>query len=120
MSTAGSALAVTGIADSGSAGVAQYSEKQTNSQDQGGTLTDNNQGGGGPGGGDRQTMLGEPNSGNAPNSGTGGHQKAVQLSTGGGDPSLPFTGFLAIPVLLGGVALLLTGLGLQRKTVKTA
>ena len=43
-------------------------------------------------------------------------QPARQVETGAGSGQLPFTGFLAIPVLLGGVALLSTGIVLRRRT----
>ena len=43
-------------------------------------------------------------------------QQPRQVETGGNTGELPFTGFLALPVLLGGVALLSTGLVLRRRT----
>jgi hypothetical protein len=43
-------------------------------------------------------------------------QQPRQVETGGNSGELPFTGFLALPVLLGGVALLSTGLVLRRRT----
>ena len=42
-------------------------------------------------------------------------QPVEQVETGG-DSELPFTGFLALPVLIGGVALLSGGLLLRRRT----
>jgi hypothetical protein len=54
-------------------------------------------------------VLGEEEQGNAE------VQQPRQVETGG-TGSLPFTGFLALPVLLGGVALLSTGLVLRRRT----
>ena len=42
-------------------------------------------------------------------------QQPRQVETGA-DSELPFTGFLALPVLLGGVALLSAGLVLRRRT----
>jgi hypothetical protein len=43
-------------------------------------------------------------------------QEPRQLQTGAGTGELPFTGFLALPVLVGGVALLSAGLVLRRRT----
>lgn len=48
-------------------------------------------------------------------------QPAAQVEAGAqGSGQLPFTGFAAIPVLLGGVALLATGLVLRRRTSEDA
>jgi hypothetical protein len=43
-------------------------------------------------------------------------QQPRQVETGANTGELPFTGFLALPVLLGGVALLSAGLVLRRRT----
>jgi hypothetical protein len=106
-STTGVGLAIDGLTGN-DASVAQYGEQ--------------NNGGGGPQGG----VLGEGEQhkpshggGSAPGGGTTtpALQPAQQVeagATGGGQ--LPFTGFLAIPVLIGGVALLSTGLILRRRT----
>jgi hypothetical protein len=74
-----------------------------------------------------QGVLGEDESGGpaaeAEDNGGGGDnavQPARQVEAGaqatGGEEQLPFTGFAAIPILLGGVALLTTGLVLRRRS----
>jgi hypothetical protein len=115
LSTGGGALAVSGFAgQQDNAAVSEY----------------------GPGGGgqkgDEEGVLGEENSGgpaggqgeNGAPAGTGdngGVQPARQVEAGAqgtganGDEQLPFTGFAAIPILLGGVALLASGLVLRRR-----
>lgn len=111
LSTAGAGLAIDGIASSSdNAGVAQYGHKP------GGT----NPGGGG--------VLGEEESSGGGNQGTSPEQASGpalqpsrQVESGAqGSGELPFTGFLAIPVLLGGVALLTTGLVLRRASAREA
>jgi hypothetical protein len=61
--------------------------------------------------------------------GTGGQNDSVEglqetsgtgSGGGGGGSSLPFTGFVAIPLLVAGTVLLLTGVGLRRKAARTA
>ena len=110
LSTAGAGLAVTGL-NGNNASIAQYSTPTPSS-----TPT----GGGG--------VLGEQDTGNgngtAPeNNGGGGSprpsgsvQPARQVEAGANNSTLPFTGFAAIPVLLGGIALLSAGLVLRRRT----
>lgn len=63
-----------------------------------------------------EDVLGEEESGDDGDDG-GDVQESRQVSAGadGGD-ELPFTGFLAIPVLIGGVALLSGGLVLRHRT----
>jgi hypothetical protein len=97
LSTTGAGLAVDGFTSGNDASVSQY--------------------GGGDNGGD---VLGEDDS-NSPDQGDiagddeNDVQPARQVENGAGSDQLPFTGFLAIPVLLGGVALLATGLVLRRR-----
>jgi hypothetical protein len=80
-------------------------------------------------GGGKNNVLGEEESGGpaaggeenapAPAPEQTESQPARQVEAGaqgGGEEQLPFTGFAAIPVLLGGVALLTTGLVLRRRT----
>ena len=109
LSTAGAGLAVSGLAAQDNASNAQY-----------GTST--------PAGGGN--VLGDEDSGQnvspAENNGGGGSspggtaktvQPARQVEAGATTNSkLPFTGFAAIPVLLGGIALLSAGLVLRRRT----
>jgi len=59
----------------------------------------------------------EPNTGTNPsNDREQGAQPVRQVAASGGD-QLPFTGFAAIPILLGGMALLAGGLVLRRRTI---
>ena len=90
MSGTGATIAITGAADNGSAGVAEYGADQ---EEGGGNLAGQDQGGG------------EDNP-----------QPTEQVAAQGDSGSLPFTGFLAIPLLVGGVALALTGAVLRRRT----
>ena len=103
LSTAGAGLAVSGLAGQDNASNAQY-----------GTSTPT-------GGGD---VLGDEDSGNnvsPEESDTSPEGNAVQparqVEAGANTNSkLPFTGFAAVPVLLGGIALLSAGLVLRRRT----
>jgi hypothetical protein len=109
LSTAGAGLAVTGLTGQDNASVEQY-----------GTSTPT-------GGGD---VLGDEDSGNnvLPDNSGGGDtspgggggtavQPVRQVEVGASaNPTLPFTGFAAVPVLLGGIALLSAGLVLRRRT----
>jgi hypothetical protein len=122
LSTGGAGLAVSGFASqNGNAAQTQYGTPTTTPTD----TTTPTGGGGKPGGG----VLGEEESGgpaggkNENNGGspTGGKetQPSRQVESGAqgnGGEQLPFTGFAAIPILLGGVALLGTGLVLRRRT----
>jgi hypothetical protein len=125
LTTGGASLAVSGFASqSDNAAVSQYGTPTPTptggGDDDGQTLGEEEsggpaggQGGGGPAGaGDDQGVGGEQDD--------GGVQPARQVEAGaqaGGDDGeqLPFTGFAAIPILLGGVALLSTGLVLRRR-----
>jgi hypothetical protein len=101
LSTTGAGLAVTGLSGN-NASVAEYKTP--------------------PGGG----VLGDQDSGNGtqPNNGGGNSapkpaaqvQPARQVEAGANNSKLPFTGFAAIPVLLGGIALLSAGLVMRRRT----
>jgi hypothetical protein len=106
LSTTGAGLAVTSLrSQHNSAAVAQYGTPTP-------TPTGTAGGGTAPG-----SVLGESNS-NQPSGPAGDSsdlQPTRQAENGAGSGNLPFTGFLAIPVLLGGVALLTGGLVLRRR-----
>jgi hypothetical protein len=88
MSGTGATIAITGASDNGSAGVAQYGDQQGNDDLAGAQQGDS--------GGDDT-------------------QPTAQVAAQGDSGSLPFTGFLAIPLLLGGVALVGTGAVLRNR-----
>jgi len=105
LSTGGGALAISGFASQqGNAALGQYGGVQ-GEEDEGdqGTLGEEDSGGGAPSGSDDN-----------------GTQPARQVEAGaqatGGEEQLPFTGFAAIPILLGGVALLASGLVLRNRS----
>ena len=104
LSTSGGALAVSGFtSQQGNAAQGQYGGVQGEEDDQG-----------------DQDVLGEEEAGGPATPESGGPtQPARQVEAGaqatGGD-ELPFTGFAAIPILLGGVALLTGGLVLRHRT----
>ena len=43
-------------------------------------------------------------------------QPSRQVEAGADDNNLPFTGFAAVPILIGGIALLTAGLVLRRRS----
>jgi hypothetical protein len=95
MTGTGATIAITGASDNGSAGVAQYGTGNNgNNGNEGGNLAGEEQGGGG----------GENT------------QPAEQVAAQGGSGSLPFTGFVALPLLIGGAALAGTGAVMRRRT----
>ena len=106
LSTGGGALAVSGFtSQSNSAATAQYGGNEGEEGNGGqGVLGEGESGGGGP---------------TENNSGGGPAQPNRQVEAGAqgtGGNQLPFTGFAAIPILLGGVVLLTSGLVLRRRT----
>lgn len=112
MSTAGAGLAVSGLnGGNHNASIAQY-----------GAATPTATTGGGGGGvlGEQDTGAGQnvsPSEENGGGTGGGGNavQPSRQVEAGSTGSSLPFTGFAAIPILLGGLVLLSGGLVLRRR-----
>ena len=100
LSTTGAGLAVSGLSDDAS--VSQYGAAPG-----GGVLGDEDTAG--------NDVLPEDNGGgDAPADDVQpARQSEVGASTGS---NLPFTGFAALPILIGGIALLTTGLVIRRKT----
>jgi hypothetical protein len=110
LSTGGAGLAVSGFAnEQDNAAATQYRTPDTGvlgEEDAGGPAGEEESGG--PAGGDDE---GAP-------AGDDDVQPARQVEAGAqgdAEEQLPFTGFAAIPILLGGVALLATGLVLRRR-----
>lgn len=102
-STAGAGLAVTGLTGSGNAGNVQYKQDQNLE----GTL------------GEVQTIqpsAREEDDGSTPTPAPAPAPQAPQQVAATEGDELPFTGFAAIPVLIGGIALLGGGVALRRKT----
>jgi hypothetical protein len=97
LSTAGAGLAVSGFSKSGNAAEVQYGTPTPTHTETGGVLGAEDQGSQAP-------------SAPAP------VQPSRQVEAGAGNSQLPFTGFAAIPILLGGIALLTVGLVLRRRT----
>ena len=108
MTTGGARLAVRGFGGApGNAAETQYGGPD----DDGGVLGEEDEGGGGT----------APTGNNGGDVGGEGDdvQPTRQIEAGaqgGGEQQLPFTGFAAIPILIGGVALLTGGFVLRRKT----
>ncbi len=94
MSISGAGLAVSGLGTSGDAAdEVQYSKDPGDPRDPG-----------------RKTTLNDPGE-------SGDVQPAAQESSGD-DDELPFTGFAAIPVLIGGLGLLCSGYVLRRRSAR--
>ena len=113
LSTTGAGLAVTGLSQH-NASVAQYgtaTPTPSTTPSGGYVLGDEDSG---------NNALPEDNNGGGTSPGGGGGnavQPARQVEAGADtNSSLPFTGFAAVPILLGGIALLSAGLVLRRRT----
>jgi hypothetical protein len=109
LSTAGAGLAVNGFSDSGDASKSQYGQPPSGDQE---VLGEEDQGQGQGG----QDVLPEQDQGNeAPAAAP--VQPTRQVESGADSAAeLPFTGFAAIPILIGGIVLLSAGLVLRRRT----
>jgi hypothetical protein len=95
LSTTGAGLAVSGLSSGSNAAQTEYATETP----QGDVLGEEESGGGG--GGTQPAEEAQP---------------ARQVEAGTGSEELPFTGFAALPILLGGVALLGGGLVLRART----
>ena len=104
LSTTGAGLAVSGLSGT-NASIAQYDRRPTGG---GGVLGDQDTGSGTAA---RGTTAAATRRTTATKT-----QPARQVEAGANNSKLPFTGFAAIPVLLGGIALLSAGLVLRRRT----
>jgi hypothetical protein len=93
LSTTGAGLAIQSLSTGNDASVAQYEEPDED-----------------PG----EVLGGESGTGNGGSDETLQTTRQVEVGSDGGE--LPFTGFVAIPVLVGGVALLSAGMVLRRRT----
>jgi hypothetical protein len=122
LSTGGAGLAVSGFASqSQNAAKSQYGvttpppvTTPTNGTPGGGGVLGEEESGGPAGGQNENNGGGSPGGGNE----TQPSRQVESGAQGNGGEQLPFTGFAAIPILLGGVALLGTGLVLRRRTAE--
>ena len=107
LSTAGAGLAVSGLHGQNNASIAQYGDDDADRR-----RRRPRRRGLGQGNVARRTQRRRPPAGG------NAVQPARQVEAGATRParSLPFTGFAAVPVLLGGIALLSAGLVLRRRT----
>ncbi len=134
MSGTGAGLAVSGLSSSGDASIAQYPDtptiagNQNDLPDAGDVLPGNEEGGNGDEGGvqgetDESNPAANPEVGAMPEGGAGGENREAgaqatrQVEANGAD-ELPFTGFAAVPILIGGIALMGGGLVLRRRTAE--
>ena len=116
-STAGAGLAVSGISSNDNASVAQYGTPTPTptptppsttvpAEEEGGVLPAEEESSNAPEGGVSPAEEQQPGESTQPT-------RQVEATT---ESQLPFTGFAAIPVMLGGIALLTGGLVLRRRT----
>jgi hypothetical protein len=107
LSTTGAGLAVTGLSGD-NASIAVYGTPTTTPTGGGDVLGEQDTGNG-------NGTAPEKNGGGGSPTPSGRVQPARQVEAGANNSTLPFTGFAAIPVLLGGIALLSAGLVLRRR-----
>lgn len=139
MSGTGAGLAVSGLSSSGDASIAQYPDtptiavNQDDLPDAGDVLPNNEEGGNDDEGGvqgetDESNPEANPDVGalpddEGPNGDVAGENREAgaqatrQVEANGAD-ELPFTGFAAVPILIGGIALMGGGLVLRRRTAE--
>ena len=107
MSTTGATLAISGSSGEGSSAAGNYREAPGDN-----VLGDIDEGETTPDGAQGDEPSGSDDAGDV--GGVSDTQDTQQVAaTGSGEDSLPFTGFLAIPLLIGGVALLGSGAALR-------
>jgi len=125
----GASLAVSGLSTDGSAGVAQYVQNTTTTPDTGAVAPSEDEGGctttgarssqtNCPEDSDTKPSLTPDQGDTAPTADTGGDdaQETKQVASGGSDGRLPFTGLVALPLLLIGVVMLSGGFLLRLRT----
>jgi hypothetical protein len=123
MSGTGATLAVSGFADNGSASSAQYPQEHNNGKKphhvvegtsaSGNECTDKNGGNAGAGDNGSGKNCNEPASSTEPVEAQVETQAVEQVAATGSSSSLPFTGFLAVPVLIVGLGLLGAGVAMR-------
>lgn len=120
MSTTGAGLAIQGLSDGDDASVAQYVRGEDSpgdvagEDDSGGDVAGQDDSGGDVAGSD--DAAGSDDGGAVAGASAENLQPTRQAEVSGESGELPFTGFLAIPILIGGVALLSTGMLLRRRS----
>jgi hypothetical protein len=129
LSTTGATLAITGSSGSGSAASNQYEQPQNEAgthgtkgvEEHGGKCTEGGGNGGNAGGndaGENGKNCNEPATTLAPEVEVAAAPAAEQQAVVSSGSSLPFTGFVAIPLLVIGVGLILVGATLRLKSRK--
>jgi hypothetical protein len=123
MSGTGATLAVSGFADNGSASSAQYPQEENGGKkphhiveaekSSGNECTGNNGGNAGAGGNGSNKNCKESTPAPEPAEVQVETQAVEQVAATGSSSSLPFTGFLAVPVLLVGLGLLAAGVAMR-------
>jgi len=127
LSTTGATLAITGSSGSGSAASNQYEQPRNEEggnqgtkgvEESGGKCTEGGGNGGGNGAGNNGKNCNEPATTLAPEVEVAPAPAAEQQAVVSSGSSLPFTGFVAIPLLVIGVGMILVGATLRLKSRK--